>query len=118
VVGLSPDPSRDSYRVADYLRREAYDIVPINPLVSEVFGIQSYPDLLSAPRPIEVVDIFRRVEFISDIVDQAIRTAAKAVWMQQGLIEQTSAERARQAGLLVVMNRCILVEHKRHFGRH
>jgi predicted CoA-binding protein len=114
-VGLSDDPRRDSFKVASYLLRHGYEILPINPLIESVFGLQSYSDLPSAPGPVEIVDIFRRVEFIPAIVDQAIAVSAKAVWMQLGLSDEGSAARARRAGLHVIMNRCIMVDHRSHF---
>ena len=116
VIGLSEKPWRDSNHVAGYLLRKGYTILPVNPEISEVFGIKSYPDLLAAPRPVEVVDIFRRKEFIPEIVDMAIEIGAKAVWMQLGLEDEASAERARKAGLSVVMNRCMAVERSLHSG--
>jgi hypothetical protein len=117
VVGLSDKPGRESNRVAGYLLRRGYTILPVNPEISEVFGLRCYPDLLAAPPPLEVVDIFRRREFIPALVDMAIEARAKVVWMQSGLEDQASAKRARAAGLLVVMNRCMAVEHSRHWGR-
>ena len=117
VVGLSDKPWRDSYAVAKYLVDHGYEIIPVNPEIHQVFALRSYPDLLSAPRPVEVVNIFRRTEYIPEIVDQAIQVGAKAVWMQYALVEQASAERARKANLLVVMDRCIRVEHNLHFGK-
>ncbi len=116
VIGLSEKPWRDSNRVAAYLLQHGYTILPVNPEMSEVFGIKSYSDLRAVPRPVEVVDIFRRKEFIPEIVDTAIEIGAKAVWMQLGLEDEASAERARKAGLSVVMNRCMAVEHSLHPG--
>ncbi len=116
MVGLSGKPWRDSNRVAVYLQQQGYTILPVNPEISEVFGMKPYPDLLAAPRPVEVVDIFRRKEFIPAIVDMAIAVGAKAVWMQRGLEDEVSAKRARDAGLLVVMDRCMAVEHSLHAG--
>lgn len=116
VVGLSDRTWRDSYRVARYMIDGGYSIVPVNPAVSEVFGLQSYPDLASVPGPVQVVNIFRRIEHVPGVVDEAIRAGARAVWMQLGLADEQAAERARKAGLLVVMDRCIMVEHRRHLG--
>lgn len=116
VVGLSDKPWRDSNRVAAYLLRHGYTILPVNPEIDEVFGLKCYSDLAAAPRPVEVVDIFRRKEFIPAIVDQAIKIGARAVWMQSGLKDEDSTGRARKAGLSVVMNRCMAVEHSRHIG--
>jgi len=116
VVGLSDKPWRDSNHVAGYLLQHGYTILPINPEISEAFGLGAYSDLLAAPRPVEVVDIFRRTEHVPAIIDQAIEVGAKAVWMQIGLVDEISAVRARKAGLLVVMNRCLAVEHSVHLG--
>jgi uncharacterized protein len=115
VVGVSENPTRASYHIAKYLIDQGYTVIPINPALPEVLGLRCYPDLLSAPGPIEIVDIFRRVEFIPEIVDQAIEIGAKAVWMQAGLIDEVSAERARSGGLKVVMDHCIMVEHASRF---
>ena len=113
VVGLSPDPERHSHRVSKYLRDQGYKIVPVNPMATEVLGEKCYPDLLSIPEPVEVVDIFRRSEDIPPIVDQAIRIKAKAVWMQEGIVNEDAASRADQAGIMVVMDRCMLKEHRK-----
>ena len=116
VVGLSDKPWRDSHRVASYLLNHGYEIIPVNPGITEVLGMTSYPDLMSLPEPADVVNVFRRVEQIPQIVDQALLTGAKAIWTQYGLMDEPSAERARRAGLSVVMNRCIMVEHSLHFA--
>ena len=116
VVGHSDDPSRDSYRVAQYLRRHGYEVFAVNPLATSGGGIHFYPDLAAVPKPIDIVDIFRRPEFLGAVTDEAIRVGAKAVWMQEGLADNAAAERARRAGLEVVMNRCILKEHARLIG--
>lgn len=112
VVGLSEDPSRDSHRIAAYLQEQGYRVIPVNPKVGEVLGEKAYPDLASVPVPIDIVDVFRRVDAIPAIVDEAIAAGAKAVWMQLGLAHNASAEKARAAGLSVVMNKCIMVEHR------
>ena len=104
VVGLSPDPSRDSHTVSKYLQQKGYRIIPVNPVVEEVLGEKSYPDLKSVPEPIDMVDIFRRSEYVSPIVDEAIEAGAKYIWMQDGVVSEEAAEKARAAGLLVVMN--------------
>jgi predicted CoA-binding protein len=114
VVGLSDKESRDSHRVARYLIEQGYEVVPVNPTIHETLGLRSFPDLASVPGPIDVVNIFRRLEHIPSIVDDAIRIGAKSIWTQYGLTDQASARRARQAGLLVVMDRCIKVEHMQH----
>jgi len=115
VVGLSNDPDRPSYRVARYLQEHGYRIVPVNPGCQEILGERCYATLKDIPFPVEVVDIFRKVEAIPEIVDEAIALGAKVVWMQQGLEEPYSACRAQQAGLRVVMDRCMKIEHgQRH----
>jgi predicted CoA-binding protein len=116
VVGLSSNPERDSHKVARYLIDNGYTVVPVNPRESEILGQKSYPDLASIPGDVDVVDIFRKVEFIPAIVDAAIEKKAKAVWMQLGLAHNESAQKARQAGLEVVMSRCIKIEHAALFG--
>jgi predicted CoA-binding protein len=113
VVGLSADPSRPSYRVAHYLQEHGYRIVPVNPGCQEILGARCYASLRDIPFPVEVVDIFRKVEAIPGIVKDAIAVGAKVVWMQQGLEEPHSARQAREAGLRVVMDRCMKVEHGR-----
>ena len=112
VVGLSRGPNRDSHRVAAYLQAQGYRVIPVNPAVKEVLGEKAYPDLASVPVPVDVVDVFRRVEAIPGIVDEAIAVKAKAVWMQLGLAHNAAAEKARGAGLAVVMNKCIMMQHR------
>jgi predicted CoA-binding protein len=115
VVGLSSDPSRPSYRVAQYLQDQGYRIVPVNPGCQEVLGEKCYAGLKDIPFPVEIVDIFRKVDAIPGIVAEAIAVGAKVVWMQQGLEEPHSARKAKQAGLQVVMDRCLKIEHgQRH----
>lgn len=116
VVGLSPKADRPSYRVAAYLQAQGYRILPVNPKADEVLGEKSYPSLSAVPVPIDVVDIFRRPEEVPPVVEEAIRVRAKAVWMQEGIVHETAAARARAAGLLVVMDRCMLKEHERLKG--
>ncbi|MBI4794783.1 MAG: CoA-binding protein [Deltaproteobacteria bacterium] len=113
VVGLSTDPGRPSYRVAEYLQQHGFRIIPVNPGCQEILGEKCYPSLRDIPFPIEVVDIFRKVEAIPAIVEEAIQVGAKAVWMQLDLVEPESAQKARDAGLQVVMDRCLKVEHAR-----
>jgi len=113
VVGLSDKKYRPSYGVARYMQSAGYRIVPVNPKVSEVLGEKGYPDLESVPKGVDIVDIFRRSEFVPDIVEAAIRIGAKAVWMQEGVVHEEAAERARAAGLVVIMDRCLLKEHMR-----
>ena len=113
VVGLSAKRSRPSHGVAEYMKRAGYRIIPVNPLESEVLGEKCYPDLDSVPEPIDIVDIFRRSEFVPEIVEAAIRKGAKVVWMQEVVIHEDAARRAEAAGLRVVMDRCILKDHRR-----
>ena len=113
VVGLSSDPSRTSYNIARYLQRQGYEIIPINPNETEVLGQQAYSSLRDLPEPPEVVDVFRRAEFVDEVVEDAIAAGAKAIWIQSGIINYDAARRARQSGLLTVMDRCIMVEHSR-----
>ncbi|HET6371738.1 MAG TPA: CoA-binding protein [Candidatus Polarisedimenticolia bacterium] len=110
VVGLSDRPDRPSHSVALFLKQRGYRIVPVNPALTEVLGERCYPSLKEIPFPIEVVDIFRRSEFVGPIVDDAIAIGAKVVWMQLGVIDEIAAERARAAGLEVVMDRCPAIE--------
>ncbi|GAG36608.1 unnamed protein product [marine sediment metagenome] len=113
VVGLSPRPERPSHSVARYLQAQGYRIIPVNPTVEEVLGERSYPDLASIPETVDVVDIFRRSEHVPSIVEAAIAVGARTVWMQEGVVHEKAAQQARAAGLLVVMDRCMLVEHGR-----
>jgi predicted CoA-binding protein len=110
VVGCSPDPARDSHRIAALLQRRGYRVIPVNPTATEILGKRCYPSLRSVPEPVEVVDIFRRASAAGAHVDEAIETGARAVWMQLGVIDAEAAERARAAGLRVVMDRCPAIE--------
>jgi predicted CoA-binding protein len=114
VVGLSHKKFRPSYGVAEYMQREGYRIIPVNPNENEVLGEKSYARLEDVPEHIDIVDIFRRSEFVAPIVESAIRVGAKAVWMQEDVADDDAAQKARNAGLFVVMDRCILKEHSRH----
>jgi predicted CoA-binding protein len=116
VVGLSTDASRPSYQVAQYLQRHGYRIIPVNPACTEVLGEKCYPGLKEIPFPVEVVDIFRKAEAIPGIVAEAIDVGAKVVWMQLGLIDPPSAQKAREAGLQVVMDRCLKIEHSQRLA--
>jgi len=110
VVGLSSKPDRPSYKVASYLKEQGYNIIPVNPTDKEILGKPCYPDLASISESVDVVDIFRRSEEVPPIVEEAIRIGAKAVWMQEGVINEEAAARAREAGLMVVMDRCMRKE--------
>jgi uncharacterized protein len=111
VVGLSSRSYRASHGVSRYMQQQGYRIIPVNPMETEVLGEKAYPSLDDVPEPFEIVDIFRRSEYVPDIVEAAIRRKAKVIWMQQGVIHEGAAERARAAGLEVVMDLCILQEH-------
>ena len=111
VVGLSPKPERDSHKVAKYLKEQGYSIIPVNPGQREILGSKSYPSLKAIPFPIDIVDIFRRPEAIPPIVDEAIEIGAKVVWMQLGIAHNEAADKARKAGLEVVMDKCVKIEH-------
>jgi predicted CoA-binding protein len=114
VVGLSSDPSRASNGVAGYMRRQGYRVIPVNPNEREVFGEKAYASLADVPEKVDLVDVFRRSSEAGAVVDEAIRLGAKAVWLQEGVIDRAAAERALDAGLLVVMDRCWLKDHVRH----
>jgi predicted CoA-binding protein len=111
VVGLSPDPRRPSHGVARYLQRAGYRIIPVNPNVEEVLGERAYPSLREIPQPVDVVDVFRRSEFVGPIVDDAIAIKAAAVWLQDGVFDEDAAARARASGLDVVMDDCMMRRH-------
>ena len=113
VVGLSSDPSRASHGVSGYMRRNGYKVIPVNPNETAVFGEKSYPNLAAVPEKIDLVDVFRRSDEAGKAVDEAIAVGAKAVWLQEGVIDRDAAQRALDAGLLVVMDRCWLKEHIR-----
>lgn len=113
VVGLSGRRYRPSHGVAEYLQRAGYRVIPVNPLETEVLGEKSYPNLSSVPLPVDIVDVFRRSEYVPEIVEEAILIGAKMVWMQEGVVHEQAARRAQAAGLKVVMDRCILKEHRR-----
>jgi predicted CoA-binding protein len=112
VVGLSPKRFRASFGVAQYMQQQGYRIIPVNPGHTEILGERCYPDLDSIPEPVDIVNVFRRSEFVPPVVDAAIRIGAKVVWMQEGVLHEEAAEKARAAGLEVVMDRCILKEHR------
>ena len=115
VVGLSSSPIRPSYGVTAYMQLHGYRIVPVNPSINGALGEKSYPTLLDVPEKIDIVNIFRRPEFVPDIVDQAIQLGVPCIWMQEEVEHQAAADKARKAGIFVVMNQCILKEHrKRH----
>lgn len=118
VVGLSPNPARPSYQVARYLQSVGFKIIPVNPTAEEILGEKSYPDLASIPQEVKVdlVDIFRRSEEVKPIVAQAVARGVKYIWMQEGVVNEEAATLAREAGAEVVMDRCLMKEHKRLAG--
>jgi predicted CoA-binding protein len=115
VVGLSSHTWRASYGVSHFMQGAGYRIIPVNPNESEVLGEKAFRTLDDVPYPIEIVNIFRRPEYVPDIVEAAVRRGAKVVWMQEGVVHEAAANRARAAGIDVVMDRCILKEHMRYF---
>ncbi len=116
VVGLSPKAGRPSNQVAAYLLGVGYHIMPVNPGQGEILGLPCYPDLLAVPGPVEIVNIFRRPEDVEPIVEQAIQIGAKVIWMQQGIVNEVAAARARGAGLTVIMDRCLKIDHQSLIG--
>jgi predicted CoA-binding protein len=116
VVGLSDSPLRASHGVAAYMQSQGYRIIPVNPTISDALGEPAYASLLDVHDPIDVVNIFRRPEFVPGVVEQAIQLKVRAIWMQEGVIHEPAAEKARQAGIFVVMDHCILKEHRARFG--
>ena len=120
VVGLSESPMRPSHGVSVYMQAAGYKIIPVNPQIAEALGEKSYPSLLEMPlevaEKIDLVDVFRRPEYVDEIVEQAIQLKIPAIWLQEGVINQRAAEKARRAGIFVVMDRCVLKEHRARFG--
>ena len=113
IVGLSSNKDRPSYGVAQYLKKNGYKIVPINPNEKDILGLDCYPSLSSLTEPVEIVDIFRRPDQVMEVVEEAIRIGAKVVWMQEGVMNEQAAKRARDAGLEVIMDMCMMKEHRR-----
>ena len=116
VVGLSTDPLRPSHGVSAYMQSQGYRIIPVNPKIKSCLGEKAYASLLDVPEKIDIVDIFRRPEFVEEVVDQAIQSKVPAIWMQEDVIHEKAAEKARRAGIFVVMDRCILKEHRARLG--
>lgn len=116
IVGLSDKPERDSHQVAAYLQAHGYRVIPVNPMVSGILGEKSYPSVSSIPEQIDVVDVFRKPDAVMEIVEDAIQAGASAVWLQLGVVNLEAAGRAAEAGLQVVMDRCMKIEHKRLLG--
>lgn len=116
VVGLSDSPLRPSHGVAAYMQSQGYHIIPVNPTITDALGETSCASLLDVKETIDIVNIFRRPEFVPDVVEQAIRLKVPAIWMQEGVVHEQAAEKARQAGIFVVMDQCILKAHRARFG--
>ena len=116
VVGLSSSPLRPSHGVAAYMQSHGYKIIPVNPEITNALGETAYPSLLDVPEKIDIVDIFRRAENVPPVVDEAIQLKVRAIWMQEGVVHNQAAEKARRAGIFVIMDRCILKEHRARFG--
>ena len=116
VVGLSNNPLRPSHGVSAYMQVQGYRIIPVNPRIDEALGETSYPSLRDVSEKIDLVDVFRRPEYVDEIVEQAIQLKIPAIWLQEDVINERAAERARNAGIFVVMDRCILKEHRARFG--
>jgi uncharacterized protein len=116
VVGLSNSPMRPSHGVSAYMQTSGYHIIPVNPNIKGALGEKAYASLLDVREKIDIVNIFRRPEFVEEIVDQAIQLKVPAIWMQEEVINEQAAEKARRAGIFVIMDRCILKEHKARFG--
>jgi uncharacterized protein len=112
VVGLSSDPMRPSFGVSQYMQRKGYRIIPVNPNEKTVLGEKAYDRLCDVPDQVDVVDVFRRPEFVPEIVDEAIRLKIPFLWLQEGVVHPSAANKAREAGMIVVMDRCILKEHR------
>jgi uncharacterized protein len=116
VVGLSDRPDRPSYGVAEYLKNAGYDITPVNPQIDEWLGTPAADTLQDASPPLEIVDVFRRPEHVPEVIDDAIAADAKLIWLQSGIVNEEAAQKARDAGIAVVQDRCLRVEHRRLFG--
>ena len=115
-VGLSSNTEKESYWIVSYLKEQGYRIFPVNPTADEILGEKAYPDLESVPEKIDVVQVFRRPEDVPPVVDSAIKVGAKVVWMQEGIVNEEAAQKARQAGLQVVMDACMRATHRRLIG--
>jgi predicted CoA-binding protein len=115
VVGLSNSPLRPSHGVAAYMQTQGYRIIPVNPMIEESLGEKAYKSLLEIPEKVDIVNIFRRPEYVEEVVDQAIQLRVPVIWMQESVINEKAAQKARQAGIFVVMDQCILKEHHARF---
>ena len=112
VVGLGNNPMRPAHGVSEYMQSHGYRIIPVNPKVSEVFGEKAYPSLLDVPEKIDIVNVFRRIDAVPGIVEQAIQLKVPVLWLQEGVIHEAAAQKARDAGIQVIMDKCILKEHR------
>ena len=115
VVGLSDDPMRPSHGVSAYMQSHGYRIIPVNPHIKSSLGEKAYASLLDVPEKVDIVNVFRRSEFVEEVVDQAIQLRVPAIWMQEDVVHEKAAQKARQAGIFVVMDRCILKDHRARF---
>jgi predicted CoA-binding protein len=115
-VGVSSNQEKESYWIVLYLKEQGYRIIPVNPTADEILGEKAYPDLESVPEQIDVVQVFRKPEDVPPVVDSAIKVGAKVVWMQEGIVHEEAAQKAREAGLQVVMDACMRVTHRRLIG--
>jgi len=115
-VGLSSNQEKDSYWVVSYLMEQGYRVIPVNPTATEILGEKSYPNLSAIPEKVDIVQIFRKPEDVPPVVDEAIKIGAKVVWMQEGIVHEEAAQKARQAGLDVVMDACMRATHRRLIG--
>jgi uncharacterized protein len=116
IVGLSSNPAKESYGIAEYLMAQGYRIIPVNPTAAEILGETSYPDLSSIPENVDVVQVFRKPEDVPPVVDEAIKINAKVVWMQEGISHEEAAQKGRDAGLQVVMDKCMRAAHRNLIG--
>jgi uncharacterized protein len=115
-VGLSSNQQKESFGIVSYLKEQGYRIIPVNPTADEILGEKSYPDLSSIPEKVDVVQVFRKPEDVPPVVDEAIKIGAKAIWMQEGIVHEEAAQKARDAGLQVVMDACMRATHRRLIG--
>ena len=116
VVGISGNPERDSYKVAKYLQKQGYKIIPINPAIKEVLGEKAYSSLTHVSIPVDIVDVFRRSEKVPEVIKEALRAKPKAIWLQLGVVNEEASKQAIEKGLIVIMDRCIKIEHNRLLG--
>lgn len=116
IVGLSDNPERESHRVGEYLIDQGYKVIPVNPQKDMILGVQSYPDLFSIPEPVDIVDVFRKVEAVPGVINEAMNINPKAIWLQLGLTHEESAAKLSIRGIMYIQSKCIMIEHKKHFS--